>query len=133
VSFYWRDKSLYIWGYDCKVFSDFWVPIALVIFFQVVSHIDCSLHLALFNFEFCSFFQLIMLAVFLGLTASSIPLEFYSLLAPHICDCFSSSSMSIVPLSILFNAGLVDMNFFNLSLSQKIFISSLRLKDRFAG
>jgi hypothetical protein len=41
-----------------------------------------------------------------------LPYEFYSFLTSHICDCFSSSTLWLILLRILCNAGLVDMNQF---------------------
>jgi hypothetical protein len=76
-----------------------------------------------------------MLTAFLALVSSSVSLEFYSFIDSHICDCFSFCSMFIIPLGILCNADLVDMNAFafNLFLSWMIFIFPLRFKESFAG
>jgi hypothetical protein len=60
-------------------------------------------------------------------------LEFYSFLTSPVCDCFASSFMWNISLCIFCNAGLVDKDHFSLSLSFKVFISSLRLKDSFSG
>ena len=56
-----------------------------------------------------------------------------SLLSFH-CSYFWSSSFSYIsPLNISYNKGLVMMNFFNLSLSEKHFIFPSILNDSFAG
>jgi hypothetical protein len=115
------------------VFTDSYVSIAFYVVVQMESRVNCSLPLALFNFRFCWFSELIMLAFFLALVGLSISLEFYSFLTSCICDCFSFSSMCIILSSILYNVGLVDMKCFSLSLSWMVFISSSRLKDRFSG
>jgi hypothetical protein len=72
-----------------------------------------NLLLVFLYFWFCSFSDFAslwswpMLATFLDLAGSLIPLKFYS--ASYTYECFSSFSLWIITLSILCNAGLVDM------------------------
>jgi hypothetical protein len=47
------------------------IPVFLLLFSQVESHVDYSLLLALFIFRFCWFAELIMFATFLALMSSS--------------------------------------------------------------
>jgi hypothetical protein len=54
-----------------------------------------------------------------------------SFLGSHVCDCFSSSSVWNILLSIFCNSGLVDMNYYSLFLFWKVLISPLRLKGSF--
>jgi hypothetical protein len=54
-------------------------------------------------------------------------------LTSRVCKCFSSSSVWISPIGFFCYTGLVDINWCSLSLSWKLFISPMNLKDRLVG
>jgi hypothetical protein len=58
---------------------------------------------------------------------------FFSFPGSSVCDCLSSSSQFSILLSIFCNIDLVDMNYFNLFFSWKVFIPPLKLEDNFVG
>jgi hypothetical protein len=58
---------------------------------------------------------------------------FYYFLASHICDRFSFSSFWNILLLIFCNTDMVDMDYFNFSIYQKVLISQSRLKRSFGA
>jgi hypothetical protein len=130
VCFVWQITSVYIYGYDWEVVSDSCVSVA-----SFPSWVSCLLFFTL------GIVHLEVLLVYWVACACCIPsshrlisspFEFYAFLT-CVCIWFLSSSVWMISLSILCNAGLVDMRHFTLSLSWKILISSSRLKDSFVG
>jgi hypothetical protein len=72
-----QSDNLYLWIrelslFEFKVMIEEYVliPVFIWLFFQIESHVDCSLLLALFHFGFCWFTEL---SVFPALVGSSIP------------------------------------------------------------
>jgi hypothetical protein len=109
------------------------IPVFLLLFFFQVESMLIILYL-----WHCSPLAFLIYLVdyewyFLSSQGSSLYLLIYSFLTSHVCDCFSSSSLWNIPLSIFFDAGLVDINHFSLSLSWTVLISPSILKDSFDG
>jgi hypothetical protein len=100
---FWSNLTIWLLMEELRLFRIMiWRCLHVLIFlyfFQIKSHVDCSLLLGFLNFSFCWFSELFILAVSLALKGSSIPLQFYSFLASYICDYFSLFSMCIIPLS----------------------------------
>jgi hypothetical protein len=60
------------------------------------------------------------------------PIHFLAFLASYFCDCFSSSSVWNIPLSIFSNVGLVNMKSISLSLWYHVFNTLSILNDSLA-
>jgi hypothetical protein len=92
-------------------------------FFQVESHVDCSLLLAMIMFRFCWFAEFSMLATFLALMGSSFLLQNFILSWPFIFVIFFILFPVDYSLEYPYKSSLVNMNYVSFSLFWKVLIS----------